>query len=34
MDPQRIFDAKAYLLGIPKRGKKGKPKTVRLAVAS
>jgi hypothetical protein len=34
MDPQRIFDAKAYLLGIPKHGKKGKPKTVRLAVSS
>jgi hypothetical protein len=34
MNPQRVFDAKAYLLGIPKRGKKGKPKTIPLVVSS
>jgi hypothetical protein len=34
MDPRRVFDAKAYLLSFPKRGKRGKPKAVRSAVSS
>jgi hypothetical protein len=34
MNPQGVFDAKAYLLGIVKRGKKGKPKTIPLVVSS